>query len=191
MKKLIPVGISARHIHLSQDHLEFLFGEDYELTPLKELSQPNTFACEETVTIKSETGKEIKDVRIILPVEDRTVVVISRSDSIKYDFVAPIREVNDLADSGQALIIGPKGEIKISEGVICEKRHIHFSPQEAKEFNVSNKEIVSVKIEGEKGGIMDNVICHVSNNYKLDFHIDVDDADAFGLNQGDLVELLK
>ena len=191
MKKLIPVGISARHVHLSPDHLEFLFGEDYELTPQKELSQPGTFACEETVTIRSESGKEINDVRIILPLEVRTVVVIPRSDSIKYDFVAPIRETNDLADSGQALIIGPKGEIKISEGVICEKRHIHFSPSDAKEFGIENKQIVSVKVEGERGGVMDNVICHVGSKYKLDLHIDVDDADAFGLNQGDLVEIVK
>ena len=191
MKKLIPVGISARHIHLSQDHLEFLFGTDYELTPMKELSQPNTFACEETVTIKSESGKEINEVRIILPIEDRTVVVIPRSDAIKYGFTAPMREVNELEDSGSAIIIGPVGEIKISEGVIIEKRHIHFSPQDAIDFGIENKQIVSVKVGGERGGVMDNVICHVSSKYKLDFHIDVDDADAFGLNQGDLVELVK
>ena len=168
MDKKIPVGISARHVHLSQDDLEFLFGFDYELTPAKELSQPNTFACDETVTIKTDDGKEIKNVRIVGPASTVTAVVISRSDAIKYGLNAPLRLDEDVDNSGSCYIVGPMGELKIREGVI-----------------------VKVKVDGDKGGIMDNVICLVDDRFKLNLHIDIDDANAFNLKQGDFVELIK
>lgn len=191
MDKKIPVGISARHVHLSQDDLEFLFGFDYELTPAKELSQPNTFACDETVTIKTDDGKEIKNVRIVGPTSTVTAVVISRSDAIKYGLNAPLRLDEDVDNSGSCYIVGPMGELKIREGVIVEQRHIHMSTNEASTFGVTAGEIVKVKVDGDKGGIMDNVICLVDDRFKLNLHIDIDDANAFNLKQGDFVELIK
>lgn len=191
MKTQVPVGISARHVHLSQEHLEFLFGEGYELTFFKELSQPGQFAAEEKVTIRSEAGKEIVGVRILGPVRKESQIEISRSDAIKNKFTAPVRSSGHIAGSGAATIVGPNGEIKISEGVIVADRHIHFSSEEGKEYGVKDKDVVKVKVDGLKGGIMDNVLCRVGDAYKLDFHIDVDDANAFDLKQGDIVEVIK
>lgn len=192
MKTQVPVGISARHIHLSQEHLEFLFGDGYELTFFKDLSQPGQFAAEEKLTIRSEAGKEIVGVRILGPIRKETQIEISRSDAIKNKFVAPVRSSGDIAGSGAATIVGPNGtEIKISEGVIVADRHIHFSTEEGKEFGVKDKDVVSVKVDGQKGGIMHNVLCRVGKAYKLDFHIDVDDANAFDLKQGSIVEIIK
>lgn len=191
LKNKVPVGISARHIHLSQEHLEFLFGEGYELTNYKDLSQPGQYAADERVDIMSEAGKTIKNVRILGPVRKSTQLEISRSDAIRGRFTAPVRSSGSIKESGGATIIGPKGEVKISEGVIVADRHIHFSTKQGKEFGVNDKDVVSVKINGKKGGTMENVLCRVHEDFSLDFHIDIDDANAFGLNQGDLVEIIK
>ena len=192
MKTQIPVGISARHIHISQEHLEFLFGDGYELTFFKDLSQPGQFAAEEKLTIRSESGREITGVRILGPVRKETQIEISRSDAIRNKFFAPVRSSGNIAGSGAAIIVGPNGtEIKISEGVIVADRHIHFSVEDGKEYGVKDKEVVTVKVEGKKGGTMDNVLCRVGKDYKLDFHIDVDDANAFDLSQGSIVEIIK
>ena len=191
MEKKVPVGITARHVRLSQDHIDFLFGEDYELTDSKELSQPGTFSCEETVDIENENGEVIKNVRVVGPAKPQTIVIISNSDAIKYGFTAPVRDLDNLDGSGECYINGPMGRIHIACGVIVQQRHIHFSPSEAKDFGVVDGETVMVKVTGDKGGIMDNVKCWVKDNAELDFHIDVDDADAFMLKDGDLVEIIK
>lgn len=191
MAKTIPVGVSGRHVHLKKEHLEILFGEGYELTVFKELSQPGQYAAEEKVDIISSAGKSISGVRILGPVRNLTQIEISRSDAIRGKFIAPVRSSGDIAGSGACKIVGPKGEIEVSEGVIVADRHIHFSLEEAKAFGVKDKEVVSVLVGGKKGGIMHNVLCRVHENYRLDFHIDTDDGAAFELNTGDTVELLK
>ncbi len=193
MKNQVPVGVSARHVHLSQEHLEFLFGEGYELTHFKDLSQPGQFAAEEKVNVISEAGKEIAGIRILGPVRKETQIELSRSDAVKGKFVAPVRSSGDIKGSGAATIVNPLNgnAVKISEGVIVADRHIHFSVEEGEEYGIKDKDVVSLKVEGAKGGIMNNVLCRVGAQYKLDCHLDVDDANAFDLKQGSIVEIIK
>lgn len=187
----IPVGISGRHLHLSQEHLEILFGKGYQLTKFKDLSQPDQYACEEKVDVYSPAGKLQAGVRILGPVRSQTQVEISRSDAIRGKFVAPVRSSGDVKGSGAARLVGPKGEVEITEGVIIADRHIHFSPEEAKEFGVKDREVVSIYVDGEKSGILGNVLCRVSPKFLLDCHLDTDDGAAFGLSNGDQVTLVK
>jgi len=187
----VPVGISGRHLHVTQEHLEILFGKDYQLTVMKDLSQPGQYACEEKVDVVSPQGKLLAGVRILGPVRSASQVEISRSDAIRFKFVAPVRSSGDVKGSGAATLVGPKGQVEISEGVIIADRHIHFSPEEAKEFGVTDRQIVSLKIGGIKAGIMDNVLCRVHPNFRLDCHLDTDDGSAFMLSTGDILELVK
>mgnify|MGYP000970337421 FL=1 len=190
MKK-IPVGISGRHLHLTNEHLEILFGKGYQLTVMKELSQPGQYAAEEKVDVVSPDGKLLAGVRILGPVRPASQVEISKSDAIRFKFVAPVRSSGDVKGSGAATLIGPKGQVSISEGVIIADRHIHFSPEEAKEFGVVDRQMVSIKIGGIKPGILDNVLCRVHPQFRLDCHLDTDDGAAFMLSTGDTVELVK
>lgn len=187
----IPVGISGRHIHLSVEHLEILFGKGYQLTKFKDLSQPGQYACEEKVDVVSPAGRSIPGVRILGPTRIETQLEISRSDAIRGKFVAPVRSSGDIKGSGACKIIGPKGEVEITEGVIIADRHIHFSIEDAKEFDVKDKDVVSIYVDKEKSGILGNVLCRVSDKFALDCHLDTDDGAAFGLNNGDTVTLVK
>lgn len=187
----IPVGVSGRHVHVTKEALEILFGKGYELTKFKDLSQPGQYASNEKVTVVSPQGKTIEGVRILGPVRPEVQIEISRSDAIRGKFVAPVRASGDVKGSGACKLIGPKGELEVAEGVIVADRHIHFSLEEAKEFGVENNQIVKVLISGEKGGVFHNVRCRVSSKYRLDFHIDTDDAAAFELSTGDEAELIK
>lgn len=190
MKK-VPVGISGRHLHVTQEHLEILFGKDYKLTVLKDLSQPGQYAAVEKVDVISPEGKLLAGVRILGPVRPASQVEISKSDAIRCKFVAPVRSSGDVKGSGPATLVGPKGQVEISEGVIIADRHIHFSLDEAKEYGVVDRQIVSLRVGGIKAGILDNVLCRVHANFRLDCHLDTDDGSAFMLNTGDEVELVK
>jgi putative phosphotransacetylase len=190
MKK-IPVGISGRHLHLTQEHLEILFGKGYQLTIMKDLTQPGQYAAEEKVDVMSPAGKLLAGVRILGPVRPASQVEISKSDAIRFKFDAPVRSSGDVKGSGAATLIGPKGQVEIKEGVIIADRHIHFSVEEGKEFGVVDKQVVSIRVGGIKAGILDNVLCRVHPQFRLDCHLDTDDGSAFMLNTGDLVELVK
>ena len=190
MKK-IPVGISGRHLHLTQEHLEILFGKGYQLTVMKDLSQPGQYAAEEKVDVISPAGKLLAGVRILGPVRPASQVEISRSDALRYKFDAPVRSSGDVKGSGAATLVGPKGQVEIKEGVIIADRHIHFSLEEGKAFGVVDRQVVSLKVSGIKAGILDNVLCRVHASFKLDCHLDTDDGSAFMLNTGDEVELVK
>ncbi|HLT00372.1 MAG TPA: phosphate propanoyltransferase [Acholeplasma sp.] len=187
----IPVGISGRHVHVTKEHLEILFGEGYELKVFKPLSQPGQYAAEEKVTVVSPNGLALEGVRILGPVRPASQVEISQSDAIRYKFTAPVRSSGDVKGSGACKLVGPKGEVELSEGVIIADRHIHFSLEEAKEFGVVDKQVVSIKIDGVKAGILDNILCRVNANFRLDCHLDTDDGAAFMLKNGDTVTLVK
>lgn len=187
----IPVGISGRHAHLTQEHLEILFGKGHRLTPMKDLSQPGQYAAVEKIDVQSPQGKLLEGVRILGPVRNGTQVEISRSDALRYKFEAPVRSSGDIKGSGPAILIGPKGKVEINEGVIIADRHIHFSVEEAEAFDVKDGQVVSIKIDGIKAGILDHVLCRVSPKFKLDCHLDTDDGSAFMLNTGDEVTLVK
>lgn len=190
MKK-IPVGISGRHAHLSKEHLDILFGKDYELTIFKMLSQPGQYAANEKIDVVSPKGLLLKQVRILGPVRKASQVEVSKSDAIRQGFDAPVRSSGDVKGSGKATLIGPNGSVEIEEGVIIADRHIHFSLEDAKEFNVKNGDIVSIKVGGEKPAILGQVLCRVHESFVLDCHLDTDDGAACLLNSGDEVELVK
>ncbi|MDE5917539.1 MAG: phosphate propanoyltransferase [Oscillospiraceae bacterium] len=192
MSKKFIVETSARHVHLSQEHLEILFGKDAKLTHKKDLSQPGQFACEERVTIVG-PKKEMPGVSILGPVRPETQVELSATDARSIGIAAPIRESGDVAGSGACKIVGPAGEIEISQGVIVAKRHIHLTPETAEEMNVKDKDIVWVKLEtnGRKA-VLGDVVVRVSANYAPAMHIDTDESNAvsaFGGLEGEIVEL--
>ena len=190
MKK-IPLGISGRHVHVTQAHLETLFGKGYELTEFKPLSQPGQYAANEKVDVVSPKGNVIKGVRILGPVRPASQVEISRSDALRGGFIAPVRSSGDVKGSGPCTLVGPEGSVELEEGVIIADRHIHFSLEDAEAYGVSNGDIVSILVEGEKPGLLGNVLCRVSKSYALDCHLDTDDGSAFMLNTGDLATLVK
>jgi len=185
----VRFGVSARHIHMSQEDLEQIFGAGYELTKFKDLFQPGEFASEEKVTIKTEAG-EIKNVRILGPVRPKTQVEISLNDARGLKINPPIRMSGDVAGSAAITVIGPKGEINLTEGCIIAARHIHMTCAEAEKLGVENNEIVNVRVESQKPGSMD-VYCRVSDAYAFELHIDTDDANAFMLDNDSKIYLDK
>jgi putative phosphotransacetylase len=186
----IPVGLSNRHLHLTTKDLETLFGKGAKLTKLRNLSQPGQFAANETVTLVGPKGK-MKKVRILGPVRKETQVEVSKTDSYILGIKPPVRISGDIKGSGGIKIIGPEGKIDLREGVIIAQRHIHMSPEEAKSFGVKDGDVVKVKVAGERALIFANVMIRSGPTHRLDFHIDIDEANAAGLSQGDSVELVR
>lgn len=180
------VETSARHIHLSQEHLDILFGqENYQLHVKKMLSQPGQFACEEKVTVVGPKGS--LKASILGPVRPASQVELSLTDARSIGVEAPIRESGDTAGSGACKLVGPAGEVELSEGVIAAKRHIHMTPEDAEVFGVSDKEIVKVKVDGVRPLIFDDVVVRVSPKFGLAMHIDTDEANAaFGVKNGEI-----
>ncbi|MCM1225877.1 MAG: phosphate propanoyltransferase [Clostridium sp.] len=192
MSKKFIVETSARHVHLSQEHLEILFGKDAKLTNKKDLSQPGQFACEERVTIVG-PKKEMPNVSILGPVRPETQVELSATDARSIGIAAPIRESGDVAGSGACKIVGPAGEVEISEGVIIAKRHIHLTPETAAEMNVKDKDVVWVKLDTQgRKAVLGDVVVRVSEKYAPAMHIDTDESNAvsaFNGLEGEIVTL--
>ena len=176
MENKILVETSARHIHLSKEHVEILFGAGHALTVKKMLSQPGQFACEEKVTVKGEKG-ELK-MSVLGPERKSSQVEVSLSDARTLGVKAPIRESGDVAGSAACTLIGPCGSVDISEGVIVAKRHIHLTPEAAADLGVSDKEIVSVKLNTERSLVFGDVVVRVSESFAPAMHIDTDESNA-------------
>ena len=189
MEKKIVVETSARHIHVTAETFAKLFGADAELHNKKDLSQPGQFACEERVTVVGPKG-ELK-MSILGPERKDTQVEVSFTDARTLGLVAPIRESGDIAGSAPCTVIGPCGEVELSEGVIVAKRHIHLTPEVAAEFGVEDKQIVSVKVETDgRSLIFGDVICRVNPTYAPAMHIDTDEANAAamkGVVEGEII----
>jgi len=187
----ILVETSARHVHLSAEHIEALFGKGATLTHKKDLSQPGQFACEERVTVVG-PKKSIPNVIILGPARPATQVEISLTDARTLGVTAPVRESGDIAGSGACKLVGPAGEVEIAEGVIAAKRHIHITPADAEEFGVSDKEIVSVKIESDgRTTVFGDVVVRVSPKFAAAMHIDTDESNAacaFGECYGEIIK---
>jgi putative phosphotransacetylase len=188
-RMLVPVGISARHIHLTAEDLARLFGHGYELTVKKQLSQPGQFAAEETLDIIGPKGC-LKHVRILGPLRSRTQIEVSQSDLRTLGMTAPVRSSGDTDGTPGVTLEGPCGRITTSDGVIIADRHVHLSLHEAEEFHLRDGDYVTVRIDGVKSGTMEHVLVRASEKFRKDFHIDTDDANAFLLKQGQLVEIL-
>jgi putative phosphotransacetylase len=180
----VPIGVSVRHAHLSQEHLNALFGSGYALTKKAELSQPGQFAANETVLIVGPKGS-LDKVRILGPVRRATQVEVSRTDAVKLGYQPPFRESGDIAGSSPITILGPKGSIQLPEGLIIAQRHIHMTSQDAARYKVKNGEVVHVRTTGSRPVTFENVRIRVSERYKLEMHIDTDEANAAMLSTGD------
>ncbi|MDL2287604.1 phosphate propanoyltransferase [Eubacteriales bacterium OttesenSCG-928-G02] len=187
----VIIEASARHVHLSKADLETLFGSGYELKYKKELSQPGQFACEERIDIEGTKGV-IKGVSILGPTRNITQVEISLSDARKIGVQALIRESGDLNDTNGVKLIGPAGSIVLEKGCISAKRHIHLSPDEAKDANVIDKEVVMVKIiTPNRSLIFDDVVVRVNENFRAAMHIDTDESNAAGIDSVTYGEIIK
>lgn len=187
----IPVGVSNRHIHLSTEHLEILFGKGYELTPFKDLSQPGQYACKELLTIVGPSLRPIEKVRVLGPVRSASQVEISRTDSFVLKVKPPVRESGDIAGSAPITIIGPKGIVTLKEGCIIANRHIHMSEDEGKAFGLKDGDYVNIEANGERKTTFYDVQVRVNKAFKLEMHIDTDDANAAGIGNGSKVKIVK
>ena len=186
----IPVGVSNRHVHLSQEDLQRLFGAGFSLTKQKELSQPGQFACAETVTLVGPWGA-IEKVRILGPIRRQTQVEISATDGFRLGVKAPVRDSGDLDGSAGVTVVGPVGSVTLPQGVILASRHIHMHPDDAGAFGVQDKDRVKVKISGPRGLVFEEVLVRVHPEYRLEMHIDMDEANASGLKNQDRVALVR
>lgn len=185
----IPVGVSNRHIHLSQQDLDTLFGVGYELTKIKDLSQPGQYACKETVTICGPKGA-IETVRILGPARQKTQVEILAGDCFKLGVRTMPKLSGDLAGTPGITIVGPKGSVLIKEGLMIAQRHIHMHPADTMKFGVSDGQIVKIEIPGERGGILNHVLVRATKESKLECHIDTEEANAIGLNCASYVKII-
>lgn len=189
---MVPVGVSNRHIHLSVADVETLFGKGYELQPMKELSQPGQFACKEQLTIIGPSMRAIEKVRVLGPVRKATQVEISRTDSYTLKVKAPVRESGKIEGSAGLTIVGPKGVVHIDQGCIIANRHIHMSPADGEAFGVKDGEYVNVEVDdGERRTKWYDVQVRVSPDFRLEMHVDTDDANAVGLPCGGMVRVVR
>ncbi len=188
---LIPVGISNRHIHLTKEDLETLYGEGYELTPLKDLSQPGQYACKELLTLIGPSLRPIENVRVLGPLRSKTQVEISATDSYLLKVKPPVRESGNIKGSAGIRIIGPKGVVELDEGCIVANRHIHMSPKDAARFNVKDGDKVTVDVVGKRRTRWYDVQIRVSPDFNLEMHVDTDDANAAGIGNGSKVRIVK
>lgn len=178
MEKTVMVETSARHVHVTEETLEILFGKGYQLTKKKDLSQPGQFACEERVQVIGPKNS-FPAVSILGPTRPADQVELSASDARSIGVAAPVRESGDIAGSGACKLVGPKGEVELKEGVIVAKRHIHMTPEDAENYGVKDKQVVSVKIDSpERSLVFGDVVVRVSPKFKLAMHIDTDESNA-------------
>lgn len=189
-KPVVPVGISGRHVHLSREHMDILFGKGVELKKKKVL-MGGQFAAEECVTILGAKLNSLEKVRILGPLRKESQIELSKTDCIKLGLKATIRESGKIKDSSPITLVGPSGVISLVEGCIVAKRHIHMSICDAKKFGLENNQIVNVKVPGERGGLLGEVQIRVDNTYSLEMHIDTDEANAMEIKYGSLLEIVK
>lgn len=182
------IGVSARHVHVTKDDLNILFGEGYKLTKKVDLSQPGQYACNEQVILKGPKGI-IERVRILGPERGETQVEISKTDSFVLGINPPVRNSGDLKGAAKITIVGPCGEITKDAAIIA-TRHVHATMEDAKKYGFEKKEFVKIMVKGEKGGILENVYVRISDNFSYEVHLDTDDANAFLIKNGDEAELI-
>ena len=190
MANTVLVETSARHVHLTREHVDILFGKCHELTKKKDLSQPGQFACEERVTVKG-AKKELAGVSVLGPERPATQVEISLTDARSIGVDAPVRESGDVAGSGACTLVGPCGEVTIEEGVIAAKRHIHLDTDTAEKFGLADKQIVQVKVESDgRSNIFGDVVVRVSDKFAAAMHVDTDESNAAGCTPGMMGEII-
>lgn len=187
---MVPLGVSARHVHLTQEHVDILFGTGYQLTKKKEL-MGGQYACNEIVTIVGLKLRALEGVRVLGPVRKQSQVEISATDAIKLGIKAPIRESGDLSGSAPIVVVGPRGAVRLEEGCIIAQRHIHMAPKDALAAGVQDQEEVSVKAENERGTVFNHVKIRVDSSFTLEMHLDTDEANAANIATGQTVTLIR
>jgi len=187
--QFVPAGISARHVHLSQGDLDRLFGPGYSLRPRNPLSQPGQFAAEERLDVLGPKG-ELKGVRVLGPVRRQTQVELGVSDLIKVGIAPLVRMSGDLDGTPGCTLRGPAGQVTLSTGVIAAARHLHLSPFQASCYGLRDGQAVSLRADGPRPGVLEQVICRVGEGHDLEVHLDTDEANAFGITNGTLLEVL-
>jgi len=190
MRQFIPIEVSARHIHLSQKHLETLFGKGYKLKKMKTLNQPREFATKETLDLQGPSRK-LSNVRVMGPIRKETQVELSKTDAIYLRIPAPLKDSGDLKGTPGITLIGPKNKIKLRRGVINTWRHIHCNPKEAKKLGLKDGELVSVKTKGESSVTFHNVKIRVEKKARLSMHLDTDEGNAAGITEKGRGQLLQ
>jgi putative phosphotransacetylase len=199
VKKPIPIGVSPRHVHLSKEDFHRLFGAEATLVRTRDLTQGGQFASEQVVTLSTPVGK-IETVRVLGPFRDATQVELAKSDAVRLGLDPPVRDSGDHADSPGIMLIGPAGRMEISQGVILAQRHVHMTPHDAREYDVVDKEIVFMAVAGgsrtgrkssPRTVIFGDALIRVNENFRLDFHLDTDEANAAGVRTDDLAVLFK
>lgn len=185
----VPVGLSNKHLHLSAADLETLFGKGYELHPTKPLKQPGQFACEEKVDIVGPKST-LKGIRVLGPVRKETQIELAMTDARSLGVKAPVRESGKLEGTPGVKLVGPAGEIEIDHGAIVALRHIHLSADQAKEAGVTDHQMVSVRVPGERGLVFENVLIRAGEGHEKEMHLDTDEGNAAGLANDVEVEIL-
>ena len=186
----VTVGISNRHIHLSQEHIEALFGTGHSLTKMKDLSQPGQFASEETVTLIGPKGA-LQGVRVLGPARKASQVELTGTDTFKIGVKPPVRDSGKLEETPGIDVEGPKGRVRMDQGVIVAARHIHMTPQDATKYLLKDGDHVRVAVSGPRGGILEKVLVRVNPDYALDLHVDTDEGNAFSLVNGQQLDVLS
>ena len=186
----VKIGLSNKHLHLQKEHIEILFGKGHELTPTKPLVQPGQFACEEKVDIVGPKNT-LKGIRVLGPARPETQVEVAMTDARTLGIKAPVRESGKLEGTPGCKIVGPCGEVEIDHGVIVALRHVHLSPAQAEEAGVKDKDIVSIKIEGERGLVFNNVLVRSGDAHEREVHLDTDEGNAAGCGPDAVCTIIK
>ncbi|HCQ89813.1 MULTISPECIES: ethanolamine utilization phosphate acetyltransferase EutD [unclassified Clostridium] len=186
----VLVEASGRHVHLSQKDVDSLFGKGYQLTNKRELSQPGQYLCEEKVTLIGPKGT-LQNVSVLGPVRGNTQVELSKSDAVSIGLNAPVRMSGDIKGTPSIILATPKSVLRIEEGVIAAKRHIHITPEDAAKFGVKDQEEIKIKVGGERGLIFENVAVRVSSKFQTAIHLDYDEANACGFTKGLRATIVK
>lgn len=186
----IPVGISNRHIHLSQQDMDALFGPGCELTKIKDLKQPGQYACKETLTVCGPKGA-LEKVRVLGPLRKATQVEVLLGDSFKLGVKPPVRMSGDLSGTPGVTLVGPKGSVQLKEGVIVAQRHIHMTAEEAGRYGVHDGQVVSIEFDGPRCGCLGNVAIRAGEGHSLECHIDTEEANALGITSSTTFKLIK
>ena len=188
--RLVPVAVSARHVHVTKEVLEATYGRGYELTRLRDLSQPGEFSANETLTVLGPRMHSIQEVRVLGPVRQYTQAELSRTDGVALGMELPVRDSGKLNGSAPIVLVGPRGAVSLSQGGIRALRHVHAGPGDAERLRLTEGQTVSVRVHGQKGVVFENVLVRVSSSYALEMHLDTDDANAADVHCGMLAEIL-
>ncbi len=189
IRRTVSIGVSSRHLHLQPDHVEALYGRGHKLTKMRDLVQPDQFASNETVTLIGPLG-QLRNVRVLGPERKQTQIEASLTDCHTLGIQAPLRLSGDLAGSAPLKIRGPRGLIEIREGLILARRHLHIHNEEAARYGIKTGDRVRIRTAGSRPVIFEDVIVRAGADHRMEFHLDTDEANAAGVKNGDLAEII-